>query len=125
MQRSQSLALMFLLGAVLVGGVLGFVADRTLHGAHACPAPGDVRTMRGRLAEHLALDPTQRTRLDSILDARSARISSVMQPVKPRLDAINDSARADIAAMLTPEQRQRYEQWYRDMKARQRHKSQR
>ena len=28
MQRSKNLAMMFLLGAVLVGGALGFTADR-------------------------------------------------------------------------------------------------
>jgi hypothetical protein len=32
MQRSRSLALMFLLGALLVGGALGFTADRVLTG---------------------------------------------------------------------------------------------
>lgn len=119
MQRSQSLALMFLLGALLVGGVLGFVADRAFAGDRGCHGRGDVRAMRGRLAEHLALDPAQRARLDSILDARNARMSALMQPVKPHLDAISDSARADIAAMLAPDQRQRYDQWYRDMRARQ------
>jgi hypothetical protein len=42
MQRSRSLALMFLLGALLVGGALGFTADRMLAGGR-CANNGDNR----------------------------------------------------------------------------------
>ena len=54
MQRSRSLALMFLLGALLVGGALGFTADRVLS-ADRCAKNGDNRRSFAWLTEELHL----------------------------------------------------------------------
>jgi hypothetical protein len=110
MQRnSKGLALMFLLGALLVGGVVGFTTDRLLMRDRLCPRIGDQRAMRERIADELELDAGQRVRFDSILTARNAVIDSIVQPLKPQTDSVIQAARVQIRAMLTPAQQVRYD----------------
>lgn len=100
MQRSKQQAMMFLLGAILVGGVLGVSADRVLvraDGHHSW-------AMRERMYDDLGLAAAQRTTIDSILDLRNRQIDSVMAPVKPRLDSIRMNARLQFKRALTPQQ---------------------
>ena len=73
--QSKSLALMFLLGAFLTGGVLGFAADRVIV-SKKDTQPEVARTMtvkegRDQFARELNLDVTQRVFLDSVLDWRN------------------------------------------------------
>lgn len=98
MQRSKQQAVMFLLGAVLVGGALGFSADRVLNDRQKSWAP------RQRMYDDLRLSEAQRTSWDSLLDEQNCQISAVMKPVRPRLDSIRTAARQQMAALLTPEQ---------------------
>lgn len=100
MQRSRQQALMFLLGAALVGGVLGFSADRVISSETAKHWAG-----RERMYKDLALSEQQRETMDSLLDERNCQISAVMKPVKPQIDSIRGRARQQINAMLTPDQR--------------------
>ena len=103
MQRSKQQALIFLLGAVLVGGVLGFSADLVLNSKPKNWAS------RMRMYDDLALTETQRTTMDSLLDERSCQISAVMKPVRPQVDSIRKAAHQQVLAVLTPEQRQKLE----------------
>jgi hypothetical protein len=102
MQPSKNLAIAFLLGAVTVGGALGFAADRVMMRGRLEQPSG---SYRARLADQLQLDATQRGILDSILDDRHRRYSIVMSTVSPTLDSIKQRAREDIRNMLTPKQR--------------------
>ena len=108
----------FLLGALLVGGVLGFTADRVLGKDSMCDAPKDRKGMRERFHADLGLDATQRQQVDSLLDLKHAQIAEVMKPIQPRLETISDSTRAQIARLLTPAQQQRFEQMHQEMLAR-------
>ncbi|HJU90461.1 MAG TPA: hypothetical protein VJ672_13820 [Gemmatimonadaceae bacterium] len=110
MQRSKALALAFLLGTLLVGGVLGFTADRVMSGDRACSRM-DRATMRELLARELSLSPSQRAAVDSLLDKRHRDMTAVMDPVRPRLDSIRDNTRAEIARLLNDDQRARYDRW--------------
>lgn len=104
MQRSKQQALMFLLGAVLVGGALGFSADRMLGSKQRGNwAP------RQRMYDDLALTEGQRQTWDSILDEQNCQIGAVMKPVRPRLDSIRGAARQQMASILNPEQLSRLE----------------
>ena len=103
MQRSKQQALMFLLGAVVVGGILGFSADLVLDARPKNWAP------RMRMYDDLALTETQRSTMDSLLDERSCQISAVMKPVKPHIVSIRKAAHQQVLAVLTPEQRQKLE----------------
>ena len=103
MQRSKQQALMFLLGAVLVGGALGFSADRVFtRDRH-----------RGRsidlLDSRLHLTSEQRTQINSILDDRQHQFMVVYEPIKPKMDSIRQHAREQIRQVLTAEQRVKFE----------------
>lgn len=104
---------MFLLGAVLVGGVLGFSADRVLGRDGAKHWAG-----RTRMYDDLALLPEQRARMDSLLDDRNCQINAVMKPVRPQLDSIKDVAHQQMLQILTPEQQSKLEARRREMQVR-------
>ena len=107
MQRSKNLAMMFLLGAVLVGGALGFTADRVWMRDAAC---NDPRASRALLYDRLELNAAQRAEWDSILDDRHRQFDSLFKPIKPQMDSIRSRSRAQMRALLTtPEQRARFE----------------
>ena len=114
MQRSKHLAMMFLLGAVLVGGALGFTADRVWL---KDPSYTDPRASRALLSERLELNAAQRAALDSILDERHRQFDSLLKPIRPQMDSIRMRSRAQIRALLTtPEQRERFEEILREPK---------
>ena len=69
-RSTRSLALAFVLGALLVGGVLGFTADRVLGRDDACSRYFTRSELRKRFADRLELTPVQRVKIDSILDAK-------------------------------------------------------
>lgn len=114
---SKQLAMVFLLGALLVGGVLGFAADRVLT-KDAGAGSKDRRSMRERFHAELGLDAAQRQRVDSLLDLKHSQIAEVMKPIQPRLNEISDSTRGQIAKLLTPAQQQKFEQMHQEMLAR-------
>src|SRR6185436_13677185 len=68
MQRSKQQALMFLLGATLVGGVLGFSAERVISKKpKRLPA-------RVQMYDDIGIDYAQRVTMDSILDDTNCRL---------------------------------------------------
>jgi hypothetical protein len=114
MQRSKHLAMMFLLGAVLVGGALGFTADRVWMKDASC---NDPRASRALLSDRLDLNDAQRAALDAILDDRHHQFDSLFKPIRPQMDSIRLRSRAQIRALLTtPEQRERFEAILREPK---------
>jgi hypothetical protein len=111
MQQSKNLAIAFLLGAVLVGGALGFTADRVLLRDRIARAePGRVS-----LADRLQLDAAQRARLDSIIDNRHKRYDLIMSTVRPALDSSKQRARDEIRLILNPTQRAEFEKVLAEM----------
>jgi hypothetical protein len=107
MQNSKQLAVMFLLGAVLVGGALGFTADRVWLKDPGC---NDPKCNRRLLYDRLELDQPQRAAWDSILDDRHRQFDSLFKPIRPQMDSIRMRSRAQLRALLTtPEQQARYD----------------
>ena len=105
MQRSKQQAMMFLLGAVLVGGVLGFSAERVF--SHA----SDEHSWAARTAmyDDLELTTAQRAAMDSVLDDRNRRVDSILKPVRPQIDSVRANARAQSYRIFTPAQRTKFE----------------
>jgi Spy/CpxP family protein refolding chaperone len=114
MQRSKRQALMFLLGTLLIGAILGLSADRVL-GAKGPETPA---ARRQAMYDDLQLTAAQRAAMDSLLDQRHCQIARTLAGVEPRLDSIRASARAQMDRLLTPEQRGRLEarraKWRKD-----------
>ena len=110
MERSKGYALMFLLGAFLAGGALGFSADRVIGEGHRREMRGP-RAYRQKLAEELKLTPQQQASVDSLIEQKHRQIVALYKPVKPQLDSIavtarmvSDSTHAQIKRLLNSEQ---------------------
>ncbi len=114
--RSRQTATMFLLGALLTGGVLGFSANRVFASGRK-PLVQPQRQLRDQLAERLQLTPAQRERVDSILDDRHRQMNEVLKPVRPRMDSIRLNARANIRRILTPAQDVEFEAMLKELQA--------
>jgi len=114
---SKQMAVMFLLGALLVGGAMGFATDRMLVRDRLCPRWGDQQAMRGRLADELGLSAAQRAALDTILDRRNDAMDTLVQPIRPQLDSVRDAARAEIRRRLTPHQQAEWDRILTERKA--------
>ena len=119
MQRSKSLALLVLVSALLVGYALGFAADRASVRDRLAPR-WDPRAMRAELHAALGLSAAQRVVVDSILDRRNERIETLLAPIKPQLDAVKDSARAQIRHHLSPEQQGKYDEIVKELRGKRR-----
>ena len=113
MERPKQQALAFLLGALLVGGVLGFSADRVFRQAELTPAE-----RRAAFYEDIGITAQQRPALDAILDDRNCRMDSVVKTVQPALDSIKAASRANMDRLLTPDQHARLEARRKDEAAR-------
>ena len=104
MQRPKQQALAFLLGALLVGGVVGFSADRVFR-----QTDNSIESRRKRMYDDLALAQPQRLALDSVFDASNCQLDALYSPLQPAYDSIKAARRMQINAILTPDQRQRLE----------------
>lgn len=109
MDRTKGYALMFLLGAFIAGGALGFSADRAIRGSHS--RERGPRAYRQRMAEELKLTPQQQTSVDSLIEQKHRQIMALYKPLKPQLDStavlarvVSDSTHAQIKRLLNPEQ---------------------
>ena len=110
MERSKGYAMMFLLGAFVAGGALGFTADRVMDAKHG--REGRVsRGYRARMAEELKLTPAQQASVDSLIEQKHRQIVTLYKPVRPQLDSIavqarvvSDSTHAQIKRLLNADQ---------------------
>lgn len=102
-----------MLGAFLIGGVLGFSTDHMLHvrEAQGCH-PRGAQEYWDRIAKEWKLTPAQRVVIDSLMELQHQRILALYMPVRPRMDSlakvaetISDSTQARLRVILTPEQR--------------------
>ena len=116
MERSKGYALMFLLGAFLTGGALGFTADRVIGSDRGKDHRGGRGGSGGsgyrqRMAAELDLTPSQQASIDSLVDQKHRQIMALYRPVQPQLDSlalaarvISDSTHAQIKRLLSPAQ---------------------
>lgn len=110
MERSKGYALMFLLGAFVTGGALGFTADRVIATNRGHEARGS-RAYRQRMAEELKLSSQQQRSVDSLIDLKHRQILALYKPVRPQLDSIalaarqvSDSTHEQIKRLLSADQ---------------------
>ena len=128
MQRSKSLAMVFLLGVFLAGGAVGFAANQVAGPEKECK--GDRASYRERFARELGLSASQRQAVDSLMEAQRAQVRALYSPVRPQLDSIGrgrdsifEDTQRQLRALLTPEQQARFERMHREDSARKRGQS--
>lgn len=109
MRNSKGYAVVFLFGAFIAGGALGFTADRLVHSSRREARGHD--DFRERMAEELHLNPRQKSAIDSLMVERHRQIVALFKPVRPQLDSIGAAARAvsdstheQIKRLLNPSQ---------------------
>lgn len=117
------LALTFLAGG-LAGAAVALLARRPgfphevrlerIHLPEVPPAPGApggpvfYKRLGDEFGAELGLDENQSARIDSLMDIQRRKADSLLGSMGPRLKALMDSTNADIEALLTDEQRQRF-----------------
>jgi len=114
MQRTKQQALMFLLGAVLVGGALGFSADRYIAHDKFTSSYGP----RSKFYDDLEMSQPQRSSMDSLAFLEDCAIRGVLAPKKSALDSIRAGFKTQIRALLTQEQLVRLDARDKEIKAR-------
>ncbi len=115
MQRSKSYALMFLLGAFIAGGAMGFTADRVISRDKPNHRGGG-RPSMSRMAKELDLTAAQRVQFDSIMSNRRRQMHEQFKPFQPQMDSmakigktLSDSTHEQMKRVLTPPQQVKLE----------------
>jgi len=112
-RRARLAAAAVLVATFTLGGVAGAMLDRALPGGDG---QGRVAGWCGvgmgqggqpPLLQHLDLTPEQRPRLEAIVARRHPQMLALWQEFQPRVNALMDSARTEMDAILTPEQQAR------------------
>jgi len=114
MQRTKQQALMFLLGATLVGGALGFSADRYLSHEKVVSQFGP----RSKFYDEMGLSQQQRGTLDSLAFQQDCAIRTLLAPQKTMLDSIKASFQGQRDSVFTKDQMAKLEARRKEMQAR-------
>jgi hypothetical protein len=114
MQRSKQQALMFLLGAALVGGAVGFSADRYIGHENFAVTYGP----RAKFYDEMGLSQQQRNTLDSLAFQQDCAIRTLLAPEKPALDSIRVRFQRERDSVLTKNQLAKMELRRKDTQAR-------
>jgi Spy/CpxP family protein refolding chaperone len=114
-RRARLAAAAVLVATFVLGGVAGAVLDRALpwgdeqdRVAGLCGAglgPGG----QPLVLQQLDLTPEQRPRLEGIVARRHPQMQALWQEFQPRVNALMDSARTEMDAILTPEQQAKHD----------------
>ena len=102
----------FLLGAAL-GGMLGYVfAHHTTMAAPAQMTETEKRAQKvQRLTQELNLGPEQQKQIEAIIASVQAQYKAVRQASEPQFNEARQKGREQIRAVLTPEQKPKFEEF--------------
>lgn len=126
-RRAFALVLVvFVLGVAL--GALGmYVAGARVWGAR--PAAESYREKRARVVERLThelnLAPDQRRQLEAILADVGAKYQALHNQVAPQTEQVRQQGREQIRAILTPEQKTKFEEFLHRLDEERKRKSER
>ncbi len=117
-------AVLVLLTVFLVGGAAGWVLEEVVDEIHWPSRYGERSTpdradedepfdddAEEDFLETLGLTRAQLDSVDHLLERREDRLENYWESRLPDLEALVDSSRQEIRALLTPEQRTAYNRW--------------
>jgi len=104
--------IVFLLGAAL-GGMLGYLFAH--HTAMAAPAQITEAEKRAqkvqRITKELNLGADQQRQLEAIMASVQAQYKAIRQSTEPQINEARQKGREQIRAILTPEQKPKFEEF--------------
>jgi Spy/CpxP family protein refolding chaperone len=104
--QSRAWAAALLVAVFLAGAATGWAVSRAT--LVMPPHGGGPDALTGYLARRLDLDAAQQDAVRAVLTRHHAEMQAIMSSVRPRLDSLRTTVRAEITAQLTPPQRERY-----------------
>jgi Spy/CpxP family protein refolding chaperone len=112
----------FLLGAAL-GGVIGYSYEHHLVSAASTPLPEPERRAHRvhELTEALGLTSAQSQQVDAILLQRHAEVRAIHDQTDAQIEQIRQKGRDQIRAVLTPEQKPKFEELLKNLDQQRRH----
>jgi len=99
------------MGLLAAVAVASFAAGATINRADAAP-PTDWRercSYSGMLKDRLDLSDAQRDSIRSLMRSHRPAMRALMAPFQPQVDSLRADMREQVRALLTPEQRMRYD----------------
>jgi Spy/CpxP family protein refolding chaperone len=115
----------FLLGAAL-GGVVGYSYEHHLVSAASTPLPEPVRRANRveQLTQVLSLTSAQSQQVDAILLQRHTEVKAIHDQTDAQIEQIRQKGRDQVRAILTPEQKPKFEEFLRNLDAQRKHNAQ-
>ena len=112
----------FLLGAAL-GGMIGYSYEHHLVSAASTPPPEPVRRAQRveELTKVLSLTSAQSQQVDAILLERHTEVKTIHDQTDAQIDQVRQKGRDQIRAILTPEQKPKFEDFLRDLDQKRKH----
>ena len=106
----------FLLGAAL-GGMVGYSYEHHLVSAASAPlAEPERRAHRvEELTQALGLTSAQSQQIDAILLQRHTEVKSIHDQTDAQIDQVRQKGREQIRAILTPEQKPKFEEFLKNL----------
>lgn len=104
--QSRIWAAALLVAVFLAGGATGWAVSRAT--LVMPPRGGGPDGLTAYLSRRLDLDAAQQDAVRAVLTRHHAEMQAIMSSVRPRLDSLRTTVRAEIMAQLTPPQRARY-----------------
>jgi protein CpxP len=104
---------LFLLG-VAIGAIGTHALGERVWGARQEQHHDHDRIVR-ELTHQLELTPDQQKQLTAIIDETRAKYHALFEPLRPQQDQIRQQGREKIRAILTPDQRPKFEEFLRQL----------
>jgi Spy/CpxP family protein refolding chaperone len=112
----------FLLGAAL-GGVVGYSYEHHLVSAANTPLPEPARRAQRleQLTQALSLTSAQSQQVDAILLERHTEVKTIHDQTESQIDQVRQKGRDQIRAILTPEQKPKFEEFLKNLDLQRKH----
>jgi Spy/CpxP family protein refolding chaperone len=112
----------FLLGTAL-GSMIGYSYEHHLVSAASTPLPEPARRAQRveELTKLLSLTSTQSQQVDAILLERHTEVKTIHDQTDAQIDQVRQKGRDQIRAILTPEQKPKFEDFLRDLDQKRKH----
>ena len=114
--------IVFLLGAA-VGGMIGYGYAHRSVSAASTPVPEPVRRAQRveQMTRDFSLTPDQTKQLDAIIMEWHAQLKTVHEQSDAQIEQLRQKGRDQIRAILTPEQKPKFEEFLRKLDAAKKH----